>query len=277
MLKTYADIYQAVSGQDPVRIAVANPTGKDILNALDEAHNRGWIEPLLINRNSPEEAAIDSVASVTSGEAMLLMKGNLDTSILLNAILDKNTGLRTENHLTHVAVVEAPAYNRLMLMTDGGVNPEINMSIAPSLIENTYQFASSLGIDKPNIGMMALVEKATDKLPETILAQEIVKKYRNEKRFNLEGPIPLDIALSSRAAEIKGYSSQISGKTDIFIGPSITAINFTVKALLKLGNARGGGLILGAQVPVVLLSRSDSAETKLNSIALGLIARKGAC
>lgn len=259
----------------PARVAVANPTDRNILTALEMAQKKGWIEPFPVISDSPEEAATECVDRINGGAADLLMKGNLDTSILLKAVLDPEKGLRTGNRLSHIAVVESPAYNRLMLMTDGGVNPEIDFELAESLIENSIAFARNLGIQKPHVAVLALVEKVHSSLPETLLAERVVSKYQNDARMIIEGPVPLDIALSERAAAIKGYTSAIAGKTDIFIGPAISTVNFTVKALLKLGGARGGGLVMGARTPIILLSRADEVETNLNSIALGLIARKG--
>ena len=276
MIRSYKDLYLRLSDLPKAKLAVANPKGRDILDALDNAEKRGWIEPILVNDDSPKLAAARSVELIRKGEADLLMKGDLDTSIILKAVVDSKTGLRTKNRLSHIAVVDSPEYDRLMLFTDGGVNIEIDEKIARSMVENSIGFAKSLGIAKPKVSVMGLVEKVTSSLPETGFASMIASEFKNDSRLIIEGPVPLDIALSERAAKIKNYNSKVAGQTDIFIGPSITTTNFTVKALLALGNAKGGGIVLGASVPVILLSRADSAETKLNSIALGLIARKGA-
>lgn len=257
------------------RVAVANPKSRDILEALDSAKKLGWIDPIIVNEKLPEESARECVRLINTGEADMLMKGDLDTSILLKAILDPDTGIRPGNRLSHVAVVESQNYDRLMLFTDGGVNMVLNETIAASIIENALFLALRLGNTRPNIAVMALVEKISPAIPETNIANLVASKYENDKRLTIEGPVPLDIALSSRAAKIKGVDSLIAGKTDIFIGPNITVTNFTVKGLLALGGARGGGIVLGANAPVILLSRSDVAETKLNSIALGMVARKG--
>jgi phosphate butyryltransferase len=118
--------------------------------------------------------------------------------------------------------------------------------------------------------MLALIEKVSVKLPETVLAYNTAEHYKNDSRFTIEGPIALDVALSATAAQAKKINSKIAGKTDIFIGPNITATNFISKMLLSIGNSKGGGVIIGAKIPIILLSRSDIMETKLNSIALGL-------
>ena len=212
--------------------------------------------------------------SVKKGEAKLMMKGDVETAIVLKAVLDVKE-LRTDQRLSHVAVVESPNYDRLMLWSDGGVNIDLNHEIMDSIITNACVMAKALNIHYPNIALLALVENVNEKLPETLLAFEMEQKYSSYKYFSIEGPIALDVALSREAAVSKGLSSSIAGKTDVFIGPSITVINHVVKSLMSIGGAKGGGIILGAQVPIVLLSRSDSSETKLNSIALGVLTSTG--
>jgi phosphate butyryltransferase len=174
-----------------------------------------------------------------------------------------------------VAVIESPHYDRLIVTTDGGVNINLNNTIVASIIENTLVMTAALKNEKPNIAALALIENISDKIPETSFAKTIYQCYNSDPRFTIEGPIALDVALSKEAAATKGLSSKVAGKTDVFLGPNITTTNFIGKALIGVGNARGGGVVLGASVPIVLLSRSDSLDTKLNSIALGLLILQG--
>ncbi|NHZ87115.1 MAG: phosphate butyryltransferase [Planctomycetia bacterium] len=259
-----------MSCYEPVRLAVVNPQQKYILQALEKAETKNWIKPLLFKNNNVEKALSDSIAAVQNGKADLLMKGNIDTATLLKAIINKRNGLLSNKFLSHIAVLESPNYKRLMLTTDGGVNTTLSENLLNSIIENALQVTHALKNNKPNIAMLALIEKVSEKLPETVLARKIVERYKNDSRFIIEGPIALDVALSLTAAKAKKISSRIAGKTDIFIGPNITATNFISKMLLSVGNSKGGGIIIGAKIPIILLSRSDTMETKLNSIALGL-------
>ncbi|MBC8479162.1 MAG: phosphate butyryltransferase, partial [FCB group bacterium] len=158
---------------------------------------------------------------------------------------------------------------------DGGVNPDQTPEIFESIIKNAVELAGDLGNGHPNIAMLSLIEKINEKVPETVIARELVRRFEHRKDLTIEGPIALDVCSSEEAAAAKGIISRIAGKTDIFVGPRITTINFMVKALINLGGAQGGGIIMGAQTPVVLLSRSDTLQSKLNSIALGIIALKG--
>jgi phosphate butyryltransferase len=270
MITSYKEIYDLVSGYEPVRLAVVNPQRKYILQALELAEEKKWIKPLLFKSDNVEKALNDSIAAVKSGEADLLMKGNIDTATLLKAIMNKQNGLRSNRFLSHVAVIESPNYNRLILTTDGGVNTILSENLLESIIENALQVTHTLKNSNPNIAMLALIEKVSENLPETILAHKTAERYKDDSRFTIEGPIALDVALSTIAAEAKRIDSKIAGKTDIFIGPNITATNFISKMLLSIGMSKGGGVIIGAKIPIILLSRSDRMETKLNSIALGL-------
>lgn len=270
MITSYKEIYDLVSGYKPVRLAVVNPQRKYILQALELAEANNWIKPLLYKNDNVEEALGESIAAVKNGEADLLMKGNIDTATLLKAIMNRQNGLRSNNFLSHVAVLESPNYKRLILTTDGGVNTTLSETLLDSIIENALLVTHTLKNAHPNIAMLALIENVSENLPETVLAYNIVERFKNDSRFAIDGPIALDVALSATAAQAKRIDSKIAGKTDIFIGPNITATNFISKILLSIGKSKGGGVIIGAKIPIILLSRSDTIETKLNSIALGL-------
>ncbi len=272
MLKTFRDIYNKISDYPPIKIAVVNPKQTYLFHVLDEAEKLGWVAPMIFTDDAPEVAAKNAVAAIASGEAEILMKGDIETSTLLKSVMNSKTGIRTNRLLSHIAVVKSKNFDRLMLMTDGGVNPNLTPKVLDSIILNALDMAQALEIDTPNIAMLSLVEKVTDKLPESMTANDTVNRYRDDSRFAIEGPIALDVALSKKAATSKGLTSNIAGEVDVFIGPNITAINFMVKALMGIGNASGGGVILGAKAPIVLLSRSDSIHTKLHSIALGVLA-----
>ena len=271
MITSFKEIHKLVSGYEPIRLAVVNPRSNYIIKALDKAEEQGWIEALKFINEDASKAVSDSINAVRSGEADLLMKGNVDTATLLKAVMSREQGLRSNKFLTHVAAIESPNYDRLILTTDGGVNPTLNETIIDSIIENALQVTDALNNIKPNIAMLALIEKVSENLPETVFANNISEKYKADSRFTIEGPIALDVALSKRAAEAKHLQTKIAGKTDVFIGPNITATNFISKMLLSIGDSTGGGVIIGAKIPIILLSRSDTMETKLNSIALGLL------
>ncbi len=169
MITSYQEIYDLVSGYEPVRLAVVNPQRKYILQALAQAESKNWIKPLLFKNDNVEKALNDSIAAIQKGNADLLMKGNIDTATLLKAIMNKQNGLRSNKFLSHVAVLESPNYKRLILTTDGGVNTTLSETLLDSIIENALQVTHALKNSKPNIAMFALIEKVSEKLPETVL------------------------------------------------------------------------------------------------------------
>ena len=274
-IRTFEDIKEVISGQDPVPMTIVNPKGDYIFSALNEAESLGWIVPNILQFSNEYEAAKLGVQTIREGKSHLMMKGDIDTATLMRAVLNSKSGIRTDHRVSHIAVVESWYYPRLMILSDGGVNALQPPEVLESMIFNCVAMANKLGIDQPRVAMLSLVEKVTETVPETKVARDLVVKFKDHPGFIIEGPLALDVASSRKAALAKKIDSQIAGKTDIFIGPNITTINFMVKALMNLGGARAGGIISGAQVPIVLLSRSDSMETRLNSIALGLLALKG--
>jgi len=271
MIKSYSEIYSQINSQPPVRLAVVNPKSNYLNELLNEAKGLGWIIPVPFFSSSNQSAIIKAVNAIKDDDCQILMKGDIDTSSLMKIVLDSNYGIKKNKNLSHIAVIESLFYHKLLLISDGGVNISINEKILDSILSNCITFSNYLNISKPNIGILALIEKINKKLPETILADSIFQKYKNETQFNVEGPISFDVAISKKSAIKKRIKSKISGKIDVLIGPSISTSNMIVKALMSAGGANGGGVILGAKCPIVLLSRSDRKITKLNSIALSLL------
>ncbi|MBT6930175.1 MAG: phosphate butyryltransferase [Candidatus Marinimicrobia bacterium] len=255
-------------------VAIVQPKDDSLLRSVKKAQQQGWIDPYYFRDDSPLEAARQAVVAVKKRICNMIMKGDLSTSVLLKAVLEKN-GLSIHGRLSHVAVVETPTYAHLMLWTDGGVNIVLDKIIIIQIIENALQVSAVLGNSCPNVSMLTLVEKVVPELPETQLAWDICDHFSERKDFTVEGPIALDVALSVNAAARKSIDSAIAGKTNIFVGPSITATNHIVKALSSLGHAKVGGVVVGAQVPIVLLSRADDENSRFNSLSLGALLSLG--
>jgi len=272
MIKHFREIHKAMRKFEPARLAVINPQEEYLKNAIAKAEQKGIIEPLVFINDDPVIAAKEAVESVATGKADLLMMGDGDTAQLFSVVMNKNYGLRTNALFSYVAVLETPFYNRLMLCSDGGINIKLNEETVPAIVENTLSLASSLGIQQPKVAFLSLIETITPKLPSTKLWEKMTKKYKSDDRLITEGPLPLDVALSARAAERKSIKSNIAGKVDVFIGPTISSINMMGKSLMIVGGAKAGSLILGAKCPIVFLSRSESRRTNMNSINLGLLA-----
>jgi phosphate butyryltransferase len=221
-----------------------------------------------------KEAAEISVKLVSDGKADFIMKGLLDTAILLKAVLNKDIGLRTESQLSHVMVYEVPTYHKLLYLTDGGMNIEPTFEEKVKITKNSIDVARALGNTNIKIAALAAKEKVNPKMQATVDADKLQTMSR-EGEFGqgviLEGPLAFDLAISKEAALIKGFKSEISGETDILLVPTIEVGNGIGKTLAYLANAKSAGVVMGAKVPVVLVSRADSYESKLYSIALGSV------
>ncbi len=296
MIRSFDELFSEVRNRPRKTLVVPAAAGVSILKACDMARRQGICDSILVgdggrirelmaehgiaaddfrieNESDPEQAVVRSLELIRNGRGSMLMKGKTDTPTLLKAVLDGDIGLRTGRVLSHVAVVEMPTYDRLMLMTDGGLNIRPDLEKRQDIIRNAVEFAHMLGNDCPNVALLSATEKVNPKMEETLDYEKIVTRQQDDPFVEalIEGPVAMDIALDAEAARIKGVTSRITGQTDIFVVPEISTCNIMVMSLLYLAGAKVSGLVVGARVPVVLLSRADDSDTKLRSIALGAI------
>ncbi len=297
-MKTIAEILAAARAAGRKRIAVAAAQEASALEAALDARAAGIAEPVLIGdleaiRSIAAElgadlsglrlieekdyarAAAAAVALVRSGEADVLMKGVLDTSILLKAALNKEVGLNAGRLTSHVAVIESPHYHKLFIVTDAAINIAPDLQGKLDIIANAVAVSRSIGVELPKVAMLAAVEKVNpEKMPCTADAALITQMNRRGqvKGCVVDGPLALDNAISAESARIKKIVSDVAGDADVLVVPDIEAGNVLYKALLDLGGAKGAGIVAGAAKPIVLTSRADSRETKLASIALAALA-----
>ncbi|AJD91399.1 phosphate butyryltransferase [Jeotgalibacillus malaysiensis] len=219
-----------------------------------------------------QNAALEAVKLVSSGKAGVLMKGHVETSILLKAVLNKEVGLRTGNVLSHVALFEVPAIDRSIFITDAAMNiaPDLNQKV--QIIQNAVKIAHGAGVQNPSVAPLAAVETINPAMQATLDAAALTQMNRRGqiKGCVIDGPLALDNAISVKAAEHKGISGPAAGKADILLVPSIEAGNILYKSLMYFGNSKVGAVISGAKAPIVLTSRADSAESKLYSLALAI-------
>ncbi|MCL2286222.1 MAG: bifunctional enoyl-CoA hydratase/phosphate acetyltransferase [Firmicutes bacterium] len=210
-----------------------------------------------------------AVALVADGTATALMKGLIDTSVIMRAALDRETGIRTNRKLSHIAAFELPTYHKLLFLTDAAINIAPTIEDKTQIIENAVEALNNMGIVAPKTALLAAKEKVDEKMPATLEWAEIVKMQL--PNCITDGPLALDNAISKEACEIKGIDSPVGGDADLLVAPDIEAGNVLYKALAFLANARCGGVVLGAKRPIVLTSRADSADSKLISIALSVL------
>jgi phosphate butyryltransferase len=296
MIKSFKELLESVKNKEKKYLVIAGAEGEEIIEAVKIATEEKIISPILIGdpdkieslckklnfdlsrleilgEKEPQKIASLAVELVKQKKADMLMKGKVDTPTLLKAVLDKEQGLKGGKLLSHVAVMEVEKYPKLMLITDGGMNiaPDVMKKIG--ILKNAIEVAKKLGIEKPKTACLAAVELVNPDMPETIDASIISKMAeRGEiKDVIVDGPIAFDVAIDSKSAQTKGIISPVSGETDIFLCPNISSCNILVKGLIYLAGAKVGGIVVGGGAPIVLLSRSDSAEIKLLSIALGAV------
>ena len=201
------------------------------------------------------------------------MKGLVDTSIILKAALNKEFGLRTQNRISHVSVMEVSTHNKLIFMSDGAMNIAPTLDEKRQIIENSVVIAHSLGIENPNVGVLGAVEKVNPKMEATVHAAELVKMNKDGviNHCRVGGPFALDNAINKEAALHKGIKDPMAGDVDILIMPRIEAGNVFYKTMMFLANAKSASVIAGAKKPIVLTSRADSTESKFYSIALSAL------
>ncbi|MBT2698667.1 phosphate butyryltransferase [Bacillus sp. ISL-40] len=226
----------------------------------------------VINADSNAAAAELAVKAVFNKEANVLMKGNIPTNIFLKAVLNKEYGLRTGNVLSHIAAFEVPGFNRFTIVTDAAMNIAPDLEQKAQIIKNAVSLARSIGIEIPKVAPIAAVEVVNPAMQATLDAAllTVMNKRGQISDCIIDGPLGLDNAVSTLAAEHKGIHSEVAGNADILLVPTIEVGNVLYKSLIYFANAKVGAVIAGAKAPIVLTSRADSAESKLYSLALAL-------
>ena len=272
-------------------VAVASAEDDLVLKAVAAAHKMGIAAPILcgdaavikdiankegldisafeIVHTEPSEAARTAVALVREGKAHMLMKGLLQTSDLLKAVLDKENGLRGNGILSHISILHSPILNRQLLLTDAAIVMYPDLKTKVKLIENSVYAAAGLGIGCPKVAVLAAVELINPDMPATLDAACLTSMNRRGqiKDCIVDGPLAMDLALSGEAVRHKGIDSQVAGKADILLFHNIEAANSALKVFTHAGNCLFGGVVIGASAPIILTSRSDSDQSKLYSIA----------
>lgn len=215
-------------------------------------------------------AAEAAVALVHENRAHALMKGKLHTDELLEAVLDRAHGLRTERRLSHVFALDVPDHERMLFITDAAINISPDLTTLADIVQNAIDLAIALGIETPRAALLSAVETVTAKLPSTLLAASICKMHdRGQITGGLvDGPLAFDNAISPEAVLAKGIVSDVAGRADILVAPNLESGNMIAKQLIHLADAEAAGVAMGARVPIMLTSRSDSAAARLASAAL---------
>ena len=289
----FARLIKKAESLAPVVCAIVHPCDRDSLLGPLEAAKRGLIKPVLVGpaekiRNvawdedinlsdyrivdveHSHAAAQKAVAMAKAGEVEALMKGSLHTDELMGAVVPSAAGLRTERRISHVFVLDVPAYSRLLMITDAAVNVTPDARTKADIVRNAIDLAHALGIENPNVAILAAVETVNPDMPATVDAAILCKMADRGQITGgvLDGPLAFDNAVSPEAARTKKIVSPVAGKADILLAPNLEAGNMAAKQLQYLGGAENAGIVLGARVPIVLTSRADNVRARLASTAV---------
>ncbi|MCU0975965.1 MAG: phosphate acetyltransferase [Steroidobacteraceae bacterium] len=293
----YEELLARCRGLEPVVTAVAHPCDGPSLAGAIESAAQGLIRPILVgpaarirsvaaahglDLGSAEivdaahshDSAARAVEIVRQGGAELLMKGSLHTDELLGAVLARDSGMRTGRRVSHVFIMDVPTYHKVLVVTDAAINIAPTLEDKVDICQNAIDLAIGIGVARPKVAILAAVETVTSKMPATIDAAALCKMAERGQIMGgiLDGPLAFDNAISREAALTKGIDSEVAGDPDILVVPDLEAGNILAKLLSFLANADSAGLVLGARVPIILTSRSDSIRSRVASAAVAMLA-----
>ena len=282
--KTLKKVSVSNAQDEPVLQAVKAAKEQNIATAIlvgDEAKIREIAASIdmdltdfeIINEPDTEAAALKAVELVHNGKADILLKGLLETKTFLKSVLNKEVGLRTGKMLSHVCVFEIEGINRLLFFTDVAFNTYPTLADKVNIINNAVEVAHACGIECPKVAPLCAVEIVNPKMQPTVDADNLTKMYEGGdfKGCQIYGPLSMDLAIDPEAAVHKGVTNPVAGHADILLFPNIDAGNITYKILVRTAKVKIGNVLVGTSAPVVLTSRSDDFQTKLNSIALATV------
>lgn len=295
----YEAIIRKALALPPLRTAVVHPCSTETLRSAMELKEFGLLDPVLVGPMHKIKAIADgaelsladvdidtvdhshaaadrAVALASSGAVAALMKGSLHTDELLSAVMS-SARLRTERRMSHVYVMDIPAYERLLVITDAAVNIQPTLDQKRDICQNAVDCLHHLGIERPRVAVLAAVETVNSKMPSTLDAAALtVMAARGQiKGAVVDGPLAFDNAISIEAANAKCIHSPVAGEADILLVPDLEAGNLLAKQLIYFADADAAGLVLGARVPIILTSRADSAKVRMASAALARLMASG--
>lgn len=294
-MRNFSEVIEKVKSVDPYIISVAAAEDLELLKAIKTASDMGFVKPILVGdetkikeltaeigleplkivaADSPEDSAAKAVKFVKDGEADVLMKGLINTSVYMRAILNRDNGLRTGRLISLLAVYELPEYHKLLFCTDSGINVSPDLDQKKDILNNSLIAMKGMGLVNPKVAALTANEMVDSKIQSTVDADGLVEAVAGGQTEPciIEGPIAFDVAFSKHNAEHKGIDSKIAGDVDLLVFPNIETGNVLGKSWLHFNRAKWAGIVLGASAPVILGSRSDTQEIKINSIALGCLA-----
>lgn len=295
-IRNFDELMEEARKRGPKTVAIAAAHEREVLRAAADAEKLGLAECVLvgdrptieriaaeegvdlqrmmiIHEPDPQACAAKVMQLVSQGHAQIAMKGKVETGDFLRAALNKEYGLRRGTLLTHVGAFEIPGLDRLIFVSDAGVVVAPDMEQKVEIVRNAIEVARALGVEQPKVAILAATEMVNPKIPATLDAANLAKMAdRGQITGGLvDGPLALDNAISPESVAVKGIQSQVAGHADILVPPDIEAGNVLAKAITYFANGKMAGVVVGARSPMIVASRSDAHETKLVSMALGVL------
>lgn len=296
MFQTYDEMLVMARRYAPMKIAVAGAQEDTVLAALKQAEEQGFAESILVGDKEkiealalqvgydlkgkeivdvpdPAESALEAVKMVSSGRADILMKGILQTSTILKAVLDRQYGLRASSVISHLFLIRLEGYHKFLSLTDGGINIAPSLDEQKAIMENAISFYHLMGLEKPKIAVLASLETLNEKVPATLSAALLAKMgERGQIRGAvIDGPLAFDNAVSAESVREKNIVTPVGGDADVLLVPHMDMGNGLFKGLVYFGKGVPAAVVLGTRRPVIVTSRADSARCKFLSIALNVL------
>ncbi len=273
-IHNFEELRERLRQGEPCRVAAIEATDSHSSEAVETAVREGWAKVTNLTTGDPQRSADEAVQMVRNGEADVIMKGIINTDVLLRAVLNKEHGLLPKgNVLTHLSAIYLPMLGRIILMGDPAVIPYPTLEQREAMIRYTVKLAAAYGIEKPRIALIHCTEKVSEKFPLTLDYVQLIEKSKRGEfgKAIVDGPTDLKCAICKESADIKGIVSPLEGRADMLMMPDIEAGNVFYKTLTAFTDAQLAVGLMGAACPISLTSRSDSMETKLNSLAMACL------
>lgn len=300
VFKDFTELENSFHAVSKKTVVVAAAQDKSALTAVSQCRKEGLIDAILVgdaaliqeeikafsgglddcqivDAKTLEETAQKSCQCVTEGKGDFILKGKIDTGILLKAVVKEENGLRTGKLMSHLAFLKIPNYHKLIVLTDSGMVLYPTLEQKKQIIENAVENLRNMGYETPKVGILAAIEKVNPKQQETVDAAQLTEMYKRGEIRNciVEGPLSYDILMSKESAKKKGVTSDLAGDPDILVAPNMPCGNILGKALLFSAGADMAGLIVGAKVPIALTSRGATEKEKRQSLLLAAACTKG--
>lgn len=296
----YDSLLARAQAEPALPTAVVHPCDASSLEAALQVRDLGLIEPVLVGprariTETADASGLDlsgievldtahshasaevAVGLVRDGRVRALMKGALHTDEVMSAVVAKSNGLRTERRMSHVYVMDVPTYAKPLLITDAAINITPDLQTKADIVQNAIDLAHAIGIERPKVALLSAVETITPRLQSTVEAGALCKMADRGQITGgiLDGPLAFDNAISMQAVATKGIKSPVAGQADVLVAPDLEAGNMIAKQLMYLAGAEAAGLVLGAQVPIILTSRADDSRTRVASAAIAVLFNAG--